>query len=78
MNQLDILTTLIVLGFGFQFALMRMMWVSINNRFDKMDGRMDKTDEKITDIDRRLCRLEGAFSSKECCILNQKENKEAK
>ena len=76
-SQLDILISVVVLGFAVQFALMRMVWVAINHRFDKTDDRLDKIDEKITDIDRRLCRLEGAFSSKECCILNQKENKEA-
>lgn len=31
--------------------------------------KIDKLDEKVTDIDRRLCRLEGAFSSKECCRI---------
>lgn len=33
--------------------------------------QIGKLDEKITDIDRRLCRLEGAFSSKEFCVLKE-------
>lgn len=63
-------------GFGVNFALLLVMWNSMNSRFDKVDARFekvdarfDKLDEKVTDIDRRLCRLEGAFSSKDCCFL---------
>lgn len=41
----------------------------IDARLDKMDSRLDKMQETITDIDRRLCRLEGAFHSKDCCML---------
>lgn len=41
----------------------------IDARFDKVDIRFDKLEEKVTDIDRRLCRMEGAFSQKECCML---------
>lgn len=38
--------------------------------YNRLGKKIDKLDEKITDIDRRLCRLEGAFSSKDCCIMN--------
>lgn len=31
------------------------------SQFDRLDKKMDKFDEKLTDIDRRLCRLEGVF-----------------
>jgi hypothetical protein len=58
MDKLDII--LWVLGGG--FALMLVMWHSLTSRFDKLE-------EKVTDIDRRLCRLEGAFTSKDCCRL---------
>lgn len=40
----------------------------------KLIGRLD---EKLTDVDRRLCRLEGAFSAKECCILQHHEHRKA-
>lgn len=41
----------------------------VDQRFDKVDLRFDKLEEKVTDIDRILCRLEGAFSSKDCCMI---------
>lgn len=40
-----------------------------SSRLDRTDQKIDKLDEKVTDIDRRLCRLEGAFSSKDCCMI---------
>lgn len=46
----------------FLSGLIWIVWTSLGNRIDKLD-------EKITDIDRRLCRLEGAFSSKDCCMI---------
>jgi hypothetical protein len=34
-----------------------------------LSQKIDKLDEKLTDVDRRLCRLEGAFASKDCCMI---------
>ncbi len=62
MEKVDIILWIISAGFTIQFSIMYIIWTSLNSRFDKLD-------EKVTDIDRRLCRLEGAFSSKECCML---------
>lgn len=62
MKELDILVWTMGIGFTFNFALMALLWQSMNKRFDKLD-------EKVTDIDRRLCRLEGAFSSKDYCMI---------
>ena len=36
---------------------------------ESLGRRIDKLDEKVTDIDRRLCRIEGAMTTKECCVL---------
>jgi hypothetical protein len=36
---------------------------------ERLSGKIDKLSEKVEDVDRRLCRLEGAFSSKECCMI---------
>ena len=33
--------------------------------------------EEVRDIDRRLCRLEGAFSNKDCCILRHDHKEKA-
>lgn len=41
----------------------------------RTDQRFDKLDEKVTDIDRRLCRLEGAFASKDCCMIKDHQRK---
>lgn len=43
-------------------------------RIDGLSIRIDKLDEKLTDVDRRLCRLEGAFSSKDCCMIKEDRN----
>lgn len=60
MDKLDVIIWMI----GGGFALMLVMWHNLN-------ARMDKLDEKITDIDRRLCRIEGAMAAKECCVLKE-------
>ncbi len=41
----------------------------MGKKIDKLEVKVDKMQETITDIDRRLCRLEGAFQAKECCLL---------
>jgi len=73
MNEFQVLMTIILTGSGLQFGLMLIMWNGLNAKIDKIEGtlnyRIDKVDEKLTDIDRRLCRLEGAFSSKDCCMI---------
>lgn len=43
--------------------------------YARIEKKLDKMQETITDIDRRLCRLEGAFNAKECCILTNQESK---
>lgn len=77
MEKIDIV--LWVLGGG--FALMLVMWHSLNKRIDgvevSLSGRIDKLDEKLTDVDRRLCRLEGAFASKDCCVIKDDRYKKA-
>jgi len=61
-------------------ALIGAMWTSMLRRFEAMDKkftdkfeglekRIEKLDEKVTDIDRRVCRMEGAFQNKECCMI---------
>jgi hypothetical protein len=46
----------------------------MDDSFRKVDLRFDKLEEKVTDIDRRLCRLEGAFSNKECCMIKDERH----
>lgn len=59
MDKLDII--LWAMGGGFAGTWALLFW-----NFKKIE----KLDEKLTDVDRRLCRLEGAFScfsSREIC-----------
>ena len=37
--------------------------------------RIDRLDEKVEDIDRRLCRMEGAFSSRDFCGLRTQSDR---
>lgn len=51
-----------------------LMWHGLNGRSDKIENRIEKLDEKMTDIERRLCRLEGAFASKDCCMIKDERH----
>lgn len=77
MDKLDIILWIAVSGFG----LMIIMWYCLNQKIARMiqridkpengfNHRIDKLDEKTTNIDRNLCRLEGAFTSKRCRMIN--------
>ncbi len=52
----------------------------VDDRFNRMDdkiaeldkrlsAKIDSVDGNVKDVDRRLCRLEGAFASKDCCMI---------
>ncbi len=80
MEKLDIVITLMVAGYGLVLSLLLIIWNSLNQKIDAnadssarrddaLANRIERLDEKITDIDRRLCRLEGAFMQKDCCML---------
>jgi hypothetical protein len=85
MDKLDLI--LFVMG-GYallNLSLMIVMWNNLNSRMDKLDSRMDKLEgqigklnDTVNDIDRRLCRIEGAFASRDFCGLrNQDDVKKA-
>jgi hypothetical protein len=69
MDKLDIILWILAGGFSISFAIMRMMWNSINSRFDKQDSKFDKIDLDIKEVRTSLNRMEGAFYSKECCMI---------
>lgn len=78
MTSIEMLLTVMLAGFGMNFALMFIMWRSLNERMDSLEKRIDRLSEVVLDIDRRLCRIEGAFSSREFCgIKNQEDVKKA-
>lgn len=65
MEKIDLVLFITTCGFG----LMLVMWQSVNKRIDGIAGKIDKLDEKVTDIDRRVCRIEGAMSNQRGCAI---------
>jgi hypothetical protein len=45
----------------------------LDQRMDRLEARMDKFDEKLTDIDRRLWRMEGAVMFEDCYMLKNED-----
>ncbi|CAB4132535.1 hypothetical protein UFOVP256_47 [uncultured Caudovirales phage] len=64
MEKIDIVLWTIGGGFVITLGAMKILWNEIKS-----------LNEKVTDIDRRLCRMEGAFSMKECCVLHSHDMK---
>lgn len=55
--------------FGIGFSVMGLCFTGTWILIGYAISQIGKLDEKLTDVDRRLCRLEGAFSSKDCCMI---------
>lgn len=75
MEKIDIILWIIGAGFAMNFALMLIMWNSLNKKIDDADNRLskiiDKLSEKVEDIDRRLCRIEGSLATTGHCLFSQ-------
>lgn len=69
MTEIQILTWAIAGGFAGTWALIFYVIKRVDAVEDSLSKKIEKLDEKVTDIDRRLCRLEGAFASKDCCMI---------
>ena len=52
---------------------MKNLETRLGDQIQKLETKIDKLDEKVTDIDRRVCRLEGAFNNKECCMIKHSD-----
>lgn len=63
MTSIDILLAVMIGGFGLQLSLLLIVW-----------NCLSKLDDKVTDIDRRLCRIEGAMAAKDCCMLKDERH----
>lgn len=48
-------------------AILVMFWFFYN----RLDQKIDKLSDKVEDVDRRLCRIEGSLSSHGHCLFNQ-------
>lgn len=64
-------TTLILSALGFLCS-------HLNGKFTKIDEEFKDMRKENQEIRVSIIRLEGAFYAKECCILKEKQNKEAK
>jgi len=63
LNKFDI-ANLFAMGIMFWFFYNR-----LDNKIDKIVKRLDKIETELHELDKRLCRLEGAFSAKDCCMI---------
>jgi hypothetical protein len=66
MNISEVILTVMIAGFSLQLTLIYIVWSSLSKRIDDLA-------EEVKDIDRRLCRIEGALSAKECCMLKDEQ-----
>ena len=68
--------TLIPIGFMFWFfkSYLDKKFDKIDQRFEKIDQRFEKVDEQIRELRTSINRMEGAFYSKECCMLKQDDS----
>ncbi len=64
-----IMTTVLIVFLG-------ALWRSMNIQFTKLSSEIRDIRSDIQDIDRRLCRIEGAMSAKECCMLKDHKTSE--
>ena len=62
MTEFQIIVTFMSIGFTALGTMMLYLHSCMTKQMSEM--RSD-----IKDIDRRLCRLEGAFASKDCCMI---------
>ena len=69
MDKIDIILTVMVAGYGLILSLMLIIWTSLNSYKVSMHEKLEKIREELKDMDRRLCRIEGALSAKDCCVL---------
>lgn len=72
--QLNILLCVLVVGLIVQFYFTLLMWYSVNIRLNKLQKTFDKIDKEITDSNRRICHIQGVFSSPKDFILSKEES----
>lgn len=65
-NQIDKSTFCWVLSGGFAGT-----WTLVLILFGMTTSSMTSLNEKVTDIDRRLCRIEGIMSTKDFCVAKE-------
>jgi hypothetical protein len=62
MNINEVILTIMVAGFGFNFALMYIIWSSLTTKIEKIETKLDNMNE-------RLIIVETMLHLKDCCLL---------
>ena len=65
LKEVNIVQIFILLGFGAIF------YNRIKVDIKEISNRIDRLSEKVEDIDRRLCRIEGSLASQGHCLFSQ-------
>jgi|GEM_PF-1598367 hypothetical protein len=52
------------------------MWMTMNKRFENIENKLDKIDQKVTDIDKRVFAMETMLHMKDCCMLKDSRLRE--
>jgi hypothetical protein len=61
---------LLAIGFMFWYFYSRLD-VKIKESKNELGSRIDKLSDKVEDVDRRLCRIEGRLATQGHCLFNQ-------
>jgi hypothetical protein len=63
---------------GIQTALLTAILGVIWSKLNRMEDRQIKTDEKLSDVDKRVFGIETMLHMKDCCVLKEaQKNKKA-
>lgn len=71
MTEFQILLTVMITGFGFNGALLMVMWNHFNGRLDKLDERINKQEMDMVEVKTILRMIEGGLSSHGHCLFSQ-------
>lgn len=77
MTEIQMLTWAIAGGFAGTWVIMGAIFTLMLSFRKELKMEIAKLDEKILDIDRRLCRIEGSMMNKDCCMLKQDHSAKA-
>lgn len=74
-EQMWQMVQMLMWAFGIQttilIAIMGAFFSNVSKKFQHIENRIDKLCEKVEDIDRRLCRIEGSLATQGHCLFNQ-------
>lgn len=68
---MDINWQAIISNIATMIAVGGFFWSRLDRRFDKIDEKFDRVDQDLKELRTSLNRIEGAFYSKDCCMLKQ-------